>query len=251
MTLLAVLSADRLEGISLAALNDLAELHTRRERKYVIDDDVLGRMLDAQHDDVAVLDIDGRREFTYESVYFDTADLSLYRAAATGRRHRFKVRTRVYVDSGVAMLEVKTKDGRGKTVKTRIDYDLADRAVLTPAGRRFVDGVVGVPGAADGLQPALTTRYMRTTLVDLTLGTRATIDRELVSTDFSARTVALGEAIVESKSDGTASLIDRWLWSHGIRPVNISKFCTAMASMHPELPANKWHRTLGRHFPRA
>lgn len=248
MMLLAVLSAEMLDGISLEELNEIAELHTRSERKYVVDDATLGRMLGAQHDDVAVLDVDGRREFTYESVYFDTADLDLYRAAATGRRRRFKVRTRVYVDSGIAMLEVKTKDGRGKTVKTRLEYDPDDQAVLTPAGKRFVDDIVEQPGFADTLSPALKTHYMRTTLIDLPLGTRATIDRELVCTDFDGRSVGLDRAIIESKSENASSLIDRWLWSEGNRPVKISKYCTALAAMRPELPANKWHRTIGRHF---
>jgi hypothetical protein len=43
-------------------------------------------------------------------------------------------------------------------------------------------------------------------------------------------------------------MLDRWLWQSGVRPVRISKYCTALAAMRPELPANKWHRTLARHF---
>ena len=86
MILLAALSSRDLPGVSLAEVEQMAQLHTRNERKYVIDDDMLTALLAAQHDEVAVLDVDGRREFTYESVYFDTADLDLYRAAATGRR---------------------------------------------------------------------------------------------------------------------------------------------------------------------
>lgn len=248
MTTSPSLTSDQLRPISLDELNTLAELHTRTDRKYVIDDSTLDRLIVTQHDDMAVLEIDGQREFTYESVYFDTADLALYRAAATGRRRRFKVRTRVYVDSGLTMLEVKLKNGRGQTVKHRMDYDLADRARITDAGAAFVDDLVGKPGTAVTLAPLLTTHYMRTTLVDLSLGTRATIDRDLVCTDADGGSVSLDRVIIETKSNGSASLLDRWLWREGIRPTKISKFCTALAAMRPDLPANKWHRTLGRHF---
>jgi hypothetical protein len=54
--------------------------------------------------------------------------------------------------------------------------------------------------------------------------------------------------VVETKSANLPSQSDRWLWAHGIRPSRISKFCTGLAALHPELPANKWHRTLQKHW---
>ena len=54
-----------------------------------------------------MLQIDRRRSFDYESVYFDTPDLSTYRAHVQRRRLRFKARTRTYTDSGLCMFEVK------------------------------------------------------------------------------------------------------------------------------------------------
>ena len=38
------------------------------------------------------------------------------------------------------------------------------------------------------------------------------------------------------------------LWAAGNRPVTISKFGVGMAALHPQLPANKWNRTLRRYF---
>jgi hypothetical protein len=37
---------------------------------------------------------------------------------------------------------------------------------------------------------------------------------------------------------------DRFLWSHGHRPVRLSKFATGMALLDPALSHNRWHRTL-------
>lgn len=239
---------DVVEHITLERLNEHAELLTRTDRKYIVDDDVLDRLLTSNRHRLAMLDIAGRREFGYESVYFDTADLRLYRDAATSRRCRFKVRVRVYRDTGVAVLEVKSKDGRGQTTKSRLEYDAGDRHLLTDVGREFIDELAGIAGISATLQPSLTTRYQRSTLVDLTPGARYTVDRGLVCTEPCGTSVGLDDVIIETKSDGSASVLDRWLWQHGIRPVRISKYCTALAAMRPELPANKWHRTLARHF---
>jgi VTC domain len=240
--------ADVARHLSLEDLNEHVELLTRTDRKYIVDPDLLGRLLASNVDRLAVLDIDGRREFGYESVYFDTADLRLYRDAATSRRIRFKVRTRLYRDAGIVVLEVKAKDGRGQTIKSRLDYAIEDRHRLTVVAREFVDELAACPGIAATLEPVLTTRYLRATLVDLTHGSRFTVDRGLVCTAPGGTSIGLDEMIIETKSEGATSPIDRWLWQQGVRPVRISKYCTALAAMRPELPANKWHRTLARHF---
>jgi hypothetical protein len=53
-----------------------------------------------------------------------------------------------------------------------------------------------------------------------------------------------GMAIVESKSPGPPSGVDRLLWAMGYRPMKISKFCTSLAALDRGLPANKWSRAL-------
>lgn len=241
-------STAALAPISLEQLAASAELLARIDRKYVLDASVMVAMVADPRCGLAVLDVDGRREFTYESIYFDTPGLDLYRDAATGRRHRFKVRTRLYADTGVTMLEVKTKDGRGRTIKYRIERDAADRHQLSDDDRRFVDSIIAPDGRANELIPTLTTRYRRTSLVDVEVGARATVDQGLVCSTPDGRSVSVEQFIVETKSGGAASPLDRWFWRRGIRPVRISKYCTALAAMHSDLPTNKWHRTIGTHF---
>ena len=53
-----------------------------------------------------------------------------------------------------------------------------------------------------------------------------------------------GVAVVETKNLATPSPADRALWDAGHRPARISKYATGMALLHPELPANRWYRTL-------
>ena len=75
---------------------------------------------------VRVLEVDGRRSSRYESTYLDTVDLDSWTAAATRRRRRWKVRSRVYADTGERWLEVKTRGLRGATVKERLPHDGPD-----------------------------------------------------------------------------------------------------------------------------
>lgn len=235
--------------ISLEELNAAAELLARTDRKYIVDSELLGELLADLGDRLAVLQIGGQREFAYESVYFDTGTLELYRAAATGRSWRYKVRIRHYVDSDLAMLEVKTKDGRGRTLKHRRHRSSNARDRLTDDDCRFIDDIVQQPGSAVVLEPSLTTRYRRATVVDIGAGGRATFDRELECAEPDGCSVQLDRVIIETKSDGPPGPLDRWLWRQGQRPVRMSKYCTVMAALHPELPANKWHHTLAHHFP--
>jgi hypothetical protein len=33
-----------------------------------------------------------------------------------------------------------------------------------------------------------------------------------------------------------------------VRPASMSKYCVAVAALHPELPSNPWHQILRRYF---
>jgi hypothetical protein len=228
-------TVDALAPISLADLDAIAALQVRNDRKYVVDETIVDLMLCELAGGLQILQIDGLRAFN---------------------RRRFKVRTRTYEDSAKVTLEVKTKDGRGRTVKERLDYDIDNSSRLTPEGRRFLQMVLAssdVPVTDEvlnetGLHPVLTTAYRRSTIVHETSGTRATIDSALVCTATDGRSTSLDAVIVESKSPTAAGPVDRWMWAHGHRPVKISKCSTGLAALYPELPSNKWRRTLDRHF---
>ena len=151
-------------------------------------------------------------------------------------------------------------------------------ACLAGAG---VTGSAAAREVAAALRPVLTTTYERTTLHLPRAEARATIDTALtwqhlgpvaapgtavVSAGPFAGMVAgsqalrpahlaaaisngepvevSGVAVVETKNPATPSPADRALWDAGYRPTRISKYATGMALLHPELPANRWYRTL-------
>ena len=279
----APLSTDHLASTGLTELNSAAGLLTRVDRKYLVPLERAQDLVNGLTPDARVLDIDGRRRFSYASTYFDTPGLEAFMLAARKRRRRFKVRTRTYLDTGLCFLEVKTRGARGTTVKRRMGYHPDDASRLTGPGRAFVaaclasTGVAGPAAAreiAAALRPVLATTYERTTLHLPDAEARATIDTALTWQRLTpgARTraaavtagapqalrparltaaindgepVAVADvAVVETKNPATPSPADRALWDAGHRPTRISKYATGMALLHPELPANRWYRTL-------
>ena len=279
----APLSTDHLASTGLTELNSAAGLLTRVDRKYLVPLERAQDLVNGLTPDARVLDIDGRRRFSYASTYFDTPGLEAFMLAARKRRRRFKVRTRTYLDTGLCFLEVKTRGARGTTVKRRMGYHPDDASRLTGPGRAFVaaclasTGVTGPAAAreiAAALRPVLATTYERTTLHLPDAEARATIDTALTWQRLTpgARTraaavtagapqalrparltaaindgepVAVADvAVVETKNPATPSPADRALWDAGHRPTRISKYATGMALLRPELPANRWYRTL-------
>jgi hypothetical protein len=237
-----------LRPISLDELCGLPDLQTRVDRKYMLPEAVVALLIEQVHGDAGVLVINDRASLGYESVYFDTDDLACYHAAAHGRRRRFKVRTRTYLETGVCFLEVKTVGGRGQTIKQRGPYPFEDRGRMTGEGRRIVADLLGTAAPPD-LRPVMTTTYRRSTLVDMSTGGRVTIDADFRGATPDERAVFLeGHVIVETKSPSGPTATDRWLWGAGCRPVRLSKYAVALAALDPQLPANKWARTLRRWY---
>jgi hypothetical protein len=241
-----------LTPVALEELTERASLQTRVDRKYLLPVADAAALLRELRPVARVLQIDALRSFGYESVYFDTPDLACYRLAAHKRPTRYKVRTRTYLDSGQCWLEVKTRDRRGRTVKQRLAYDVRHRAVLTADGAQFVResliGTVATGREPADLRPTLVTRYRRSTLLVPADDSRLTVDTDLVCLTDEHRALHLrARAVVETKTAGHASDVDRLLWRRGHRPVQVSKYGTGLAALHPDLPGATWRPVLRRH----
>ena len=152
---------ETLEPIGLEALDAAAALRTRVDRKYLLPTADLPDLLDALRDTHAALEIDGRRWFHYDSVYFDTEGLLTARAHVQGRRRRFKCRSRHYVETGRCVFEIKLKGLRGRTLKHQLPIDVQVRRLggggslqtgFRPA-QPAAEGAVRGGGAPAGSRP--------------------------------------------------------------------------------------------------
>ncbi len=236
---------------SLDEVNQTAALQTRVDRKYLVQPRTWEGVLASLDEQPSVLEIDGRRSFHYSSTYFDTPELDSYRDAARKRPRRYKVRTRRYLDTGTSAVEVKVRSLSGTTAKTRLWLD--DETSMRPgslplAAVAFVGGFDIVGDRVHDLTEVLTTSYERVTLV--TADARVTTDRGVAAIDAYGDHMDYGDLlVVETKSPGRAGAVDRALWASGTRPSRISKYCTSLAALRPDLPSNRWSRTLRRHVP--
>ena len=118
-------------AIGLDELNAKAAMLERRDNKYIVDADRLLPALASFGHAFDVLEIGGKRAFTYDTRYFDCADLRGYYDHHQGRRKRCKVRIRDYVDAGFSYLEAP-------------QLVTGDRTVLEPGMVLAVDGSVAV-----------------------------------------------------------------------------------------------------------
>lgn len=232
-----------LPAISLAELQQEAAFLTRRDRKYLAPVGEVATMIAGIDHQTRVLEIEGRRVFGYHSPYFDDDGFSAYLRAARRRPNRFKVRTRLYTDSGLCMLELKVRDGRGMTVKHRIEHDPSAVDRLCGRDRDWLAAFPQVEPFADGVRHRMTTSYRRITLVLPEGNGRVTVDQDLAFELPNGRRVEIPSySIVETKGHGLPTSFDRLLWANGHRPVSISKFAAGLSLLVPELPANRWRR---------
>jgi hypothetical protein len=234
-----------LDAFPPASLDEVAELQDRVDVKYVLPLATFDALVEPLRTTHSVLEIGGRREFGYRSLYFDTPELQFFRDHQQRRRLRYKCRSRVYVDSQARFFEVKLKGARGRTVKHRMVYDRDELSAPALAFLRdCVQTAYGRP-PDERLEPALEVAYERVTLAS---------PGERLTCDFDVRfgeggRLAPDRVIVESKSAHGDARADRILRELGARPEpNCSKYCVGVALTNPSAKSNGMRRLLRRHF---
>lgn len=235
-----------LAGMAPATLDEMAAvaLLDRRETKFVLRERDLARALQRLVDDYRVLEIDGRRAHSYLSLYFDTSDFRLYHRHHAGGKNRYKVRSREYMDTRLAFLEVKHKIDRSHTIKNRVQTPrLLTR--LCPDGEQFVRA--HFPLAAEALEPKLWNAYRRITLISKRHPERLTIDfHSHFFTGHTGQTLP-GIVIAEVKYDSAHrhSEFIRVMREMGIRPMGFSKYCIGVTLLFPgQVKSNNFKPTL-------
>ena len=99
---------------------DNVRLMDRTDTKFSFHSSQLFSILDDIKFDYTALEISGKRFAEYHTLYYDTKKLDLYMHHQNGGLNRYKVRHRTYVDSQLGFLEVKFKNNKERTKKTRI-----------------------------------------------------------------------------------------------------------------------------------
>ena len=231
------------DTIGMAAMTAKAEMLERFDNKYVVPAEVLQTASPILQRHFDVLEVDGRRRFSYENCYFDGPDWQSYFDHHQGRRKRCKIRMRRYLDAGLCFVEIKLKDKRGTTVKRRLPSAIEAFGHLDNAARDYVGVAYSEMYLRElpySLSRTLDTHYDRMTLVAKAGSERMTIDSDLTFiADGNQRRLSDNCYIVETKSATGNGLADRILRNLGQHPVkHCSKYCTGMIVMHAGLKHN-------------
>jgi VTC domain len=240
-------------NISLTDLNNRAALLDRAESKYVFSADTFNSVLQRLRSDFEVLVINGKNMFTYDTTYYDTQSLLMYRQHAQGKRLRLKVRSRHYVDNRLCFFELKLKGQRDRTIKLRKPYSVEDMNLVTPDAQTYVnDCVRNTYGAEfrEQLGPSLAMRFQRVTLVGTRRPERMTIDFGLHFAVANGQVVdaPADTLIVEVKSPDGRGRADEVFRSIGARQATCSKYCVGLNMVRDDLSYNTFNRTLRTHF---
>lgn len=224
------------QPISLKQLNAKAEMLARRDNKYVVRGAQLGPALAALRDEFDVLEIAAKRDFTYETCYFDDAGFTSYHEQIADTPQRSKIRTRHYTDAGLCYVEFKLKGDNDITIKERLPYPVDHYGRLDDNAwahiRSAYRNLCGRPFERD-LEPVVEMRYQRITLVARQGGERTTIDHALTFASRSGtRQLASDLFIMETKSDNADGIADRILRGLGVAAADsCSKYCLALAML--------------------
>ena len=217
---------------------DVALLN-RTDTKYVLSVATLQKIMPNLADAYSTLSIDGQRSSQYRTLYFDSAAFGLYHRHHAGILDRYKVRSREYVDSHLAFLEVKHKTNKGRTVKSRLQTPKL-AASFGSESTEFLDGAY--PYDAAELEPKLWVDYRRITLVSRYRKERVTIDLDL-SYSWEEQIISLPHlAIVEIKQDGVSHDSDmaQQLRQHHVRATGFSKYCVGISMIYPQVKHNNF-----------
>lgn len=211
---------------------DSIKLMNRVDTKYLTDEATLDKVLeDSAAAGYRALVTGGSMISPYNSIYFDTPELRMFLDHRNQKLNRQKVRTREYVNSSAAYLEIKRKKNNGRVKKKRISIPLEEMGDFS----EDQDAVTYLAGHSDftsgELSPVLSTGFDRITLVNPAKTERVTIDKNMEFNNFRTGKKAslLDTVIIEIKQDGrAASQMKGILLKHRVKPVRVSKYCVAV-----------------------
>jgi hypothetical protein len=222
------------EPIGLSQM-DQVEFMNRTDTKFLMPSVFLPQLLKVASENYQVLEIDGLRNFSYRTMYFDTPDFFLYQKHMKGKMNRYKVRHRLYEATDTAYLEIKLKTNKKRTVKIRIKNNLDD-GQINDTGLDFLSANLDFDPSE--LRPMVENRFNRITLVSNANKERVTIDFNLSFASPNGNEKHLPYvAIIELKRDGFSSQSPfiSILKQLNVRESSFSKYCVGSALLY-DLP---------------
>ena len=234
-----------LTQFSAVSLKDLdsVKLMNRVDQKFILTNKQLHQLLPELAKHYNVLEIGGKRIFSYDSLYFDTPTLDFYRDHHNGKPNRVKIRRRAYIDTGTGYFEVKRKVKGYRTEKYRVKSpflapEIAAEKLLLRT--HHLDALT--------ITPNMNVRYKRITLTGMHLSERITIDTQLEFEHNQRFERIDGLVIIEVKQDlvKRESPVIQLLRKQQNRPFGISKYALGIVLLNISSKTNAFRHKVSK-----
>ncbi len=232
---------NQFKGISLVEMEEVS-LMKRTDTKFVINISFLNFILEQLKENYKVLEVKNKRIMNYSSLYLDTPKFKFYNDHHNGKVNRTKIRQRKYVDSNLTFLEIKQKNGKGETNKSRVKID----DFQPNLNQELKNFIFTTTKENYKLLPSLWNNFRRITLVNLKDNERVTIDLELTYSFKSKEKSYKNIVIVELKQTrfNRNSDVVKALKKYNYNPYSFSKYCIGMVNLYENIKYNLFKNKL-------
>ena len=218
-------------GHQLADL-DKANLMDRVDVKFMLPMAFLPSLLKQLQTHYSALEINGNRISRYYNQYFDTQSMNFYQDHHNGKLNRFKVRQRTYLDTDTKFLEVKFKNNRKRTIKSRVNC--SHNAKGDENCHDFIYRKMGTK--FDNLMVSQQSGYQRIALANEASAERLTLDFNLWYrlAVTGPKVIPDGFFIAELKQHKRSKLSPffQLMSKYNIFPASFSKYCIGCALLY-------------------
>lgn len=229
----------KFDSISLAEMDEV-KLMNRVDSKFVFSLAIFPELLSKLISHYRILEVEGKRVNQYQTLYYDTPELTLYKNHHNGKKNRYKLRSRMYVSSGIAFLEIKKKNNKGRTIKERKRIDELE-GNFSDNDHEFINSLI--PGNLS-FGPKLMNRFNRLTLVNNVDQERLTLDYSLEFHSYpGGKSSELGSIVIaEIKQEkvNRNTFVMKLLKESHIRPLRISKYCVGTCLVNEDIKYNNF-----------
>lgn len=210
-------------GLASAAEDLMSD---RQDAKYLMPVSLLPSFIEGLRSEFTVLEHSGSRCFTYENTYLDTAQLDCFLQHHNGRLERIKLRHRRYRESETAFLDLKRKNNKRRTLKSRVPCADGQESF-------FIDSEL-LPRELRSAKwsPSLDVNYRRISLWNPVTADRLTIDFDIrYQSPDGQRSATISQIFVaELKRQGklSSSRFYREAKTFSYLPTSFSKYCVGL-----------------------
>lgn len=230
-----------LDPISLEKLNAY-KLLNRIDTKYLCNINQITRLIEEVVKDFNIQEINNQRNFRYQTLYFDTPGLKTYFDHHQGKRIRYKIRFRKYLDTGDTFFEIKRKRNYIRTNKVRIKLPFTK--TLDNNHYDYIRNHINLPES--DLNSSIWTLFDRITLAGKNHLERITIDTNIrFKSDFKEISLpSLSIIEVKREKNTRISPFSKILLDLGIKPTGFSKYIMGSIFLNPQLKHNRFKRKI-------